>query len=260
MAEHRKQIFAALLVLLILCAGFYLLGQAGLFFTLRRADASRVSPLLGLKVAVVAVLTVAALGGTIAPVQWAAVCVSVAAAVVLGSVGGRMGLSAFAGIAFACFAYAVSDIHIVQSQQALGDLLGEASDAMQTFYTAVVTMCLCYVLCGIAALAAMPWLGAGGWKDLRYAAPFAASWYGAMICLFSCFGLSAAVFGEGGVAFGGILQSLRGPISVVLGAVVAHLGHVHLEGKLSRGVLTRRVAAALLMVLAVALYALGRQG
>jgi len=75
------------------------------------------------------------------------------------------------------------------------------------------------------------------------------SWLGAMLLLFGCF----QVLND--VVWGNILQSTRGLISMVLGAAVAGAGMVHLEKKVARGIFWRRMAAALLMSAAIALYA-----
>jgi hypothetical protein len=82
------------------------------------------------------------------------------------------------------------------------------------------------------------WLGAG---------QYAATWMVAMIGLYACFG---AV----GVVLGTVLQSTRGVMSVGIGAVLAHLGWHELESRVDRRVLVRRVAAAVLMTAAIAIY------
>jgi hypothetical protein len=54
--------------------------------------------------------------------------------------------------------------------------------------------------------------------------------------------------------FGNILQSTRGVMSVVLGAALAQMGWHELEQRVDRASLLRRLAAALLMTAAIALY------
>ena len=63
-------------------------------------------------------------------------------------------------------------------------------------------------------------------------------------------------FGQIGVVFGNILQSTRGFMSVVLGAMLAHLGWHELEQRVDRATLLKRMAAAALMTAAIALYAI----
>lgn len=223
-------------------AGFYLIGQVGLFFLVRRIDASRVAPLLGLKIVLLALITATVLHRPLGPLQWAGVCLAVGAAALLASAGGALGRAALGWLLLACTAYSFSDLSIQELVGSLGPLGRLHASALAT--------CLSYVLCGAAGLALLPFAGTRRAADWAYAVPFAACWFGAMLCLYGCFAFS-------GVVLGGILQSTRGIISIVLGAVVARLGHVHLERKVSRGVLIGRIAAAVLMVLAVAAFVLG---
>ena len=59
-----------------------------------------------------------------------------------------------------------------------------------------------------------------------------------------------------GVIYAAMVQSSRGLISVVMGIIVAHYLHMpHLETKHGRGVVVRRAMAAVLMAMAICLYA-----
>jgi hypothetical protein len=219
------------------------LGQASLFVVLRHVEASRISPLLGLKIAMLAVITAVFLRDTAAPTpwQWLAVALSVLAAFALNSSGGKLPARMIGGLLLTCLTYSLSDLSIRYLVRAMG------SDGAGGVLTAVA---LCYVLCGVAALAALPLAGPHQRGDWRLAVPWAVSWLGAMVLLFGCFRAVDVVFGN-------ILQSTRGLISVVLGAGLAGMGMVHLERKVPRGIFWRRLAAALLMSAAIALYAKG---
>jgi drug/metabolite transporter (DMT)-like permease len=124
---------------LIGAAVFYLLGQAGMFIVLRHQEASRISPLLGLKIAILACITVLFLDKTgegLSRWQWAAVALSVAAALVLKTSGKRMSWTTMVGIVLTCVAYSLSDIHIrllTDALQASGSGLG----AVQAVLTGV---------------------------------------------------------------------------------------------------------------------------
>ncbi len=227
-------------------SGFYLLGQASLFFVLRHVEASRISPLLGLKIAMLAVITTVFLRDypAPAPLQWLAVGLSVTAAFALNSSGDRLPARMIGGLLLTCLTYSLSDISIRYLVRAMGS--GGAGGAGVVF----MAVALCYVLCGLAALAALPFAGPHQRGDWRLAVPWAVSWLGAMLLLFGCFKAVDVVFGN-------ILQSTRGLISIVLGAGLAGAGMVHLEKKVSRGVFWRRMAAALLMSAAIALHAKG---
>ncbi len=218
---------------------FYLLGQAGLFVALRRADASRVSPLLGLKLVILAGISVTLLGKSLSPAQWGAVGLAVAAAFALNYSGRPLSWPSVAGVLTACLFYSLSDLNIVVLVRSLDSRGGFRAALMGTF--------VCYILCGVVCLALLPWAGHKPWRDWPYALPFAATWLGAMVCLFACFG---AV----GVILGGILQSTRGIISVALGAPLAAMGWIRLEQPAGRGVLLRRLIAAGMMTAAIALF------
>jgi len=223
-------------------AGFYLAGQTCLVFALNRTDPSRVSPLLALKIVVLALVTAAALGRTYSPLQWAGVALSVGAAFVLNAAGGRLPRACTVLVALTCAAYAMSDLNV----KALMDALG----AVGRLRASLLGTSMCYVLTGLAALAMLPWAGRGLWREMRYAAPFALTWLTAMVLLFACFSFV-------GVVFGNILQSTRGLISIVLGARIAAMGMNHIERRHPRRVLFRRLAAAAMMSLAIALWAAG---
>jgi hypothetical protein len=59
-----------------------------------------------------------------------------------------------------------------------------------------------------------------------------------------------------GVIYGNVVQATRGIMAVGIGWIVAHIGHVHLEVRVSRRVFWKRVAGAVLMTLAIVLYRL----
>jgi drug/metabolite transporter (DMT)-like permease len=223
---------------------FYFVGQVGLMRALRHADASWVSPLLGLKIILLAVIAMAFLGQHLAGLQWAAAGATVLATFTLGQSRGRFSGRALGWVLTACGGYSLSDLCI----KALADpFVAE----LGLFQGCLISASLSYILAGLAGTGlalARPrapfrvWLGA---------APFAVAWFTAMLFLFACF---AAI----GVVYGNIVQSTRGVLSVALGSAVAAAGFVHLEERVSRGLLIRRLTAALLMALAIALFHLGR--
>ncbi len=111
-----------------------------------------------------------------------------------------------------------------------------------------VAVSMSFALAGLLSAVLLPWLGSRRPADWLEAIPFALTWLGAMICLYTAFAIV-------GLVFGAILQSTRGIMSVLLGAAVAKVGWVGLEQKLKRRVLIRRLVAAMLMTGAIGLYA-----
>ncbi len=227
-------------------AGFYLVGQTCLLIALRYTTASRVAPLLGLKVVTVALLTVVVLGDHVSVGQWLAVGLAVMGAFVLNHTGGSLPPPALAAIAGACLGYTGSDFHIRVTLEAMPDV--------PPVHASFFAMAATYLICGLAAMPLLPWYGSRQFRQWTAATPYALSWLTAMGFLFACFALA-------GLVLGNIVQSLRGLISIALAGMLASYGLVHLEAKLTRRVYWRRFAAAVLMTAAVALFVLaGTEG
>lgn len=223
---------------------FYLVGQTGLLLALRHTDASRVSPLLGLKLPILAGISVLFLGAHYALAQWLALGLCLLAALMLNWSGHRIALPSLGWILLACCGYCLSDLNI----RALVGRLQEGG--LPLARASLVGGFLSYTLCGLIALAL---LATVPWRERRmwgYAVPFAAAWLGAMLLLFACFG---AV----GVVFGNIVQSTRGLLSILIGLLLSVAGHVHLESRVSLRVWLRRLTAAVLMVLSIVLFSWG---
>ena len=77
--------------------------------------------------------------------------------------------------------------------------------------------------------------------------PFAVCWLIAMLFLFTC-------FGRVGTVNGNIIQSSRGIIAILLGALLAKLGFTELEEKVDWQVFVRRLIAGALMIGAIAAF------
>ena len=221
-------------------SGFYLLGQFFLFAAIIHSEPSRVAPLLGLKVLILALISVVFLGQQFDMAKWIAVFLTTGAVLLLSSSGKRLeGRFILLGL-LACVSYCLSDLCIkvlVDHFIFLGLLRG-----------AVMATALSYIVCGICGMGVIALNMKHSTRDTwLYAVPFAASWFIAMIFLFSCFGLI-------GVVFGNILQSTRGIISIVLGFVIAHIGFEALEPKPTKRTVVLRMVAAVLMTAAVVLF------
>lgn len=228
----------------------YFLGQAVVFALLKRLDASRIAPLLGLKIAILALIVSFLLGHPLTSRQWLAVGVSILAAAMLQRAGTAMPIRSLAGILLACLLFASSDLCIVGLIDGLqtSPLGPQAEPPLERFPAGILAMALSYALCGLVAAWFVPRVSrrsVGGWIP---ATQYATAWLGGMVALYACFG---AV----GVVFGNILQSTRGIMAVGLGAVLAHMGWHDLEQRVDRGTLLRRLLAAALMTAAIAIYA-----
>ncbi|MCF7957570.1 MAG: DMT family transporter [Phycisphaerae bacterium] len=231
-------------IALVSCTLFYLAAQVCLFIAFKKTDASRVAPLLGLKVFFIAMISLVFFHHTFTPLQWVAVALSVGSTIALTQTGGKLSGMCLTWILIACLGYGLSDLGI----NSLIDHF-EAHD-LSKLHSTVLSVCLCYILSGLIGLVILKVLPRPTTAMWKYALPFAMTWYVAMFFLFGC-------FAHVGVVYGVILQSTRGVISIIMGYIIAKSGFVHLEQKTSKMVLLRRILAAILMLGAIGLYYAG---
>jgi hypothetical protein len=232
-------------IFLPVCAtvGGYMAGQVALIEALKTNDPSRVSPLLTMKVALLSAAMSIFWHHAFTPHQWLGTACSLIAAFILSQAGKRMSGAGWLWLFLTCTGYATSDMGI--------QALIRPFHATSTGHTAAFCAALAYAVSGGIALLAWPFVKrnpADRPRDCwRMAAPFACTWFAAMISLIVCFALV-------GVVLGGIVQSSRGVISVGIAALAGHLGWIDVEPPAPRNLIHRRLLAALLMVIAVALF------
>jgi len=236
----------------VFVALFYLFGNTLLFFALRLTEASRIAPLLGFKVVLLALATHFILGQNLVGQQWVAVVLATAAAWMLGSSGTRLPLAVVLLAIGSCSGFVGSDLFIDRMYRAWLPAGVEYDVAMKESPFMVVRasmtgMSLVYVWCGIIATLLLPL--AKPWQKTHWSgsAPYAGLWLGAMVCLFSAFALV-------GIVLGNILQATRGLMSILIGVAVVKLGHHHIESHAPLKVVIQRCIAAALMVGAITLY------
>lgn len=236
----------------IFVALFYLTGNTLLFFALRLSDASRIAPLLGFKLVLLAFATHLILGDRLAVQQWLAIALATAAAWVLGASGKRLPWPTIVLTLCACAGFVGSDLFISKMVPAWLPAGSDAqavsaNDGLALVRASVTGMALVYVWCGVIALVLLPI--AKPWRREHWtrSAPYAGAWLFAMVGLFSAFALV-------GIVLGNILQATRGLMSIGLGVIVAKLGHHHIETHAPLKVVIQRGLAAAMMVCAIALY------
>jgi drug/metabolite transporter (DMT)-like permease len=224
---------------------FYLVGQAAFFFALKAADASRVSPLLSLKIITVALLSIA-IGRTTEPLtvnQWAAVGLSTGAAFAFSYTGRRLHAQAIVAMLLTISMYAAADLFIID----LVNAVRSNTDAAPTLADSCRAAILCYVFCGAVAAALLPFAKSHSPKDWTAALPFTVTWYVSMYLLFACLAWTGPVLGN-------ITLATRGLFSIMLGVIIARAGHHHLEQHAPTSIIVRRSIAAVAMIASIALY------
>ena len=239
-------------LLAIGCIATNMVAQVAMFFTLKLADASRISPLTGVKILFLALLGMAFRGDTFAPLQWGGIALAIASAALLSRNGGRLGPAGLAGILVCSMAYAGSDFFIRLQQEVFTDHAKTVGNPLPTVLANLVIVWMDYAVGSVLALAVLPFTGrypARVWP--RHVLPYALVWFSAMCFLYLAFDLL-------GVVHGTIVQNTRGILSILLGYAVARLGGAALERRLDRGTQLVRFAAGLAMFFAIVLFALGR--
>jgi len=221
--------------------------DSGLFQTQRHVEPSRVAPLQSVKIPLVALFSFVAFGTTYGICQFIGMALVLGAAALLMDAGGRIPVRAWLWLLVCTSFYAISDLSI-------GHLLSLSLEPCDgVFSSSMFALGLSHGaagLCAVPAYAVQRAAGAAhpvGREWLRFVVPYAAAWILAMVFLFVCFSLS-------GVVLGTIAQSTRGVISVMLGVFLARHGFADLESRMTRKVFLRRLAAAALIVVALAVY------
>ena len=231
-------------------------GQAGLTAAIRLSEPSRVSPLLTMKVFFPALLTMLVgppVGRSadryLTSWQWAAVFLCIVAGVSINRSGGGMRRAALFLVVCTALVFATSDWCVGLT---VGGIL---RTPMSSLRASLMAASILYLLTGIFGVVTLftRWGGSTPdritypWRDWRDSFFYAASWFVAMILLF-------VAFAEVGVVLGTILQCTRSFITILMGTVLMYLGYAHIEPKQPAHVVVGRIAAGVLMFLAISLY------
>ncbi|MBR2427061.1 MAG: EamA family transporter [Lentisphaeria bacterium] len=237
-------IFTQRNILMVLGAqASFVLGQFALFRALHYVEASRYSSLLGLKILVLSLIYVGILREPLSLQQWIAVILCTISAVGINYSGLRIPLKAFVFLLITLSGYICSDIcHVEYIKGNIG-----TTPLIQAF----ASISFSYICLGLITL---PTLFFFKWTFREFGATafYGGSWFLSMLTLFFC-------FYQMGLVYGSVLQATRGLFSIVLGALLVYYkvpGHEAAET--SRKDWIRRIVMAILMIIAVGLYAGGK--
>ncbi len=230
----------------VVSTGTYLFGTSAVFRVLTRNDASRLSPLLGLKIIALGLIVSLVFSQTLSIEQWAAVMLCAVAAILLQQGGSGLPVQSLILLSCGCICFAIADLGIVEMINAIQNNL-----SMSRFSAGCLALLLTYVFIGLIVLPLTLFeygrQPSPTSRDWRAAVEYSGAWLLAMFGLYACIGCV-------GVILSTILQSTRGIMSVILGAVVSGQGWHDLESRVDGHVLVRRLIAAVCMTAAVALY------
>ena len=220
----------------------YLSAQISFFQALKTVEASRLSSLLGTKVIALALLAMV-FGTSFTPIRWVAVVLCTVAAVGMNFSGAKLSARSVFWIALAVLSYALCDLSCTKMVVMMpGDNI---------LYKSLGVVAVSYSGLGIISLPALFFVPRKT-EYLRDASSFGVAWFVSMIFLM-------VAFGSLGVVFGTILQSGRGIVSVIIGAILLHFGYKDLEPQVSKRKWIQRLCMAILMLCAMIIYALGNR-
>lgn len=225
-------------------AFFGLSGQLSFFLALRYAQSSQVTPLLALKILIIAGGSVLILHKNLSFLQWLSVTICFIAALTLNFSGVAIPVRALLYVLVTCCGYTCADICVT--------LLIRRLEALSMAFPALLTTCLAYGFAGIvcALLAIKSAHDLRPIRPWKYALYFSIPYFLADICIFATFKLVGPVLAN-------ILMSTRGIMSILLANIIARNNMTYLEQRTTPAVTMRRLLAAALFTLAIALYVIG---
>ena len=227
---------------------FYFLGQFMLFTIQKRVDSSRVVPLLGLKLPMLALLNL--VFGIAAGFSWPqilAIALTVYSAFLLNNAGSRIPWRIFLLVLLTCLFFCLSDMGIKVNVDLLTDLPGGPDKPMASIQCTFIS----YICCGLYGAACLAFRRRRGHglrlPALRNCCPYSVVWLASIVTLTLSFAHLDTVNGN-------ILQATRGIFSILFAPILAACGLTYLEEKTSAWIVLRRLLAAILMIASVWLY------
>jgi drug/metabolite transporter (DMT)-like permease len=233
------------LISLICGAFFYFFAQSLFLSALHFSEPSRLAPLLGIKVFFLAIFSIFLLSTPLTALQWVAISLTIIAGFVLNNTGAPPPWKSLVLIIFTCIFFALSDINckiLVKHLQAANN---------DNFLGITQMVSLVYLGTGILSLPLLFYIKRPTKIFIKETFLYASLWYLGAIFMFSAYAFISVIL----VA---IIQSTRGVINVVLGVFIAKAGFEHLEKKVEKSIVKKRIFAASLMTLAIILFVLAK--
>ncbi|MBE6379929.1 MAG: hypothetical protein E7047_03275 [Lentisphaerae bacterium] len=219
-------------------------GHWGFFSAQKHIESSRIASLMGLKVLVVAVLSIVLLRIGFTFLQYLAMLGAASAGLLMNWNQGKLNWNGM-GYMLVCFiGYAFSDLGVQLVVQEM-----PAEDPIAAGFSGFIVN---YSVTGLGALCLIKKFKID-YRMLCTALPQGLCWVVSMWGLYICFGLV-------GAAFGNVLQASRGIISLVIGIILSYFAMQSLEKKQSADQWVRKAVAALIMFGSIMLYAFTAKG
>jgi drug/metabolite transporter (DMT)-like permease len=224
-------------------------GQFCFFSALKHSEASKISGMLGFKIIFLALISIVFMNQHFSLLQWGAVLMAVIATLVFASsdkldCNFKENLPIMGWVIATCLGYASCDII---SAAGIRHLMDETSPLKATLLVVAGQ----YMILGIGSIYALPKIIRKDKALLKDAIAYSLTWYTGILFLFLSFTLINVVLAN-------IIQSTRGLTSIGIALIVTKLGHTHIESKMTKTTLGKRIVVAILMAFAVILYVLGK--
>ncbi|MBO5959366.1 MAG: DMT family transporter [Lentisphaeria bacterium] len=238
---------AVLIALGAVAGGIF--GNFCFFRTLKEVEASRISSLLGLKIATLALICMIILRQSVNGLQWVAVLMATVAAVGMNFTGGKITLKAAFWLFLTLIGYSLGDIAGTEWLEVFLKMGGEDTSRLTASIASVssTTFLSAVVMSPLFLLKKVP----KNPKMLLDSSYYALIWFTSLLFLFDC-------FSSVGVVYGSILQAARGVISVIIGALLLKFGFSDYEPRVGLSAWIRRLIMAILMAGAMTLYAIAK--
>ena len=217
--------------------GAYLAGQFFLFQTVKLIPPSRIAPLLGIKILILSINGVLFFDKELNVHQWGAVLLTLGAAVGLNFLGAKLSLKAWLLLIATVTCYSLSDLCIIPAI--------EAVDPERSFRGVMTTIALNFSIGIVYSLCFLTTLRTASKADWHQALPFSLCWCVGMIGLFAANALL-------GVVAAVIVQSSRGPFSIIVGQLIGSRGGF--EQDLTWTLASKQLAVTVLLAAAIAWY------
>ena len=225
--------------------GFNIIGQMSFFLVIGKTEASRVAPLLGLKILFIALFGILFMKLHLLPWQWGAIIICCIGAMLSNWSGKSIPTAGILWLLVTIISYSLTDLSI---KQLINHIENADTKGLSAFLIAVS---LAYFYLGIFSLLAIVTTRSVKLKHLKPALPFALWWFGTMLFLFICFGLIGPLFGN-------IVQSGRGILAVIIGAIFVRFGWTEYEEKLSHRIFFWRLTAAFLITVSIVMFVMAK--
>jgi len=228
---------------------FYLIAQGTMFVIQKQIDSSRIVPLLGLKLIILAIINGLILHSEIYGIwQYLAIACTILSAFLLNKAGAKISVLLFFYILITCTGYSLSDTFL---RIQIGQIMTLGYETLLA--GALTSTFLCYFISGVISVILFPCFNhpktKASWGAWGSALPFSLCWITSIVMLLVC-------FAQLGTVNGNIIQSTRGMIAILIGGLLAKLGYYQIEKKITALIFYKRLFAGFLMILAIYLFTL----